>query len=89
MQVFAIYDAKVGAFGHPIFVRSEGEAVRSFTTVVRQPGSQIHEFPQDFALYALGSFDEKEGLFNCGQPRQVVSANVVLTTLNGGVVDAN
>lgn len=66
--IVSIYDQGVGAFGRPAFVRSKGEAVRSFTDEVQRTGSdqlgnQMAQHPQDFQLFYVGSFDDDKGKF--------------------------
>lgn len=68
LTVVSVYDVGVGAYGRPVFVRSKGEAVRSFMDELNKPHSeqmpnQMRAHPQDFQLYFLGEFDDETGRF--------------------------
>lgn len=68
MFVVAIYDVGVGAFNRPWFVRSQGEALRTFTDEVRRVGSDaqpspMNAHPEDYQLFYLGMFDDEHGKF--------------------------
>lgn len=76
MVVVSIYDQAVGAFGRPAFVRSEGEAVRSFTNEVNRAGEDnpMHGHPEHFALWFLGHYDDATGTFKCEALMELVKA---------------
>lgn len=79
MVIVSVYDVAVGAYGRPAFVRTEAEAVRSFSDEVNRPGegNAMHAHPEHFSLFALGFFDDQEGLFVPGDakvPRCLVTA---------------
>ena len=64
----AIYDLKVAAFSRPQFVRSQGEAMRSFQQEVNRAPSenmpnQLHTHAEDFQLFFMGEFDDNTGKF--------------------------
>lgn len=72
LRMYSVYDKAVGAFMTPIFFRSENEAVRALKVI----GSD-HSFrqsPGDYALYALGEFDDASGHF---APMRSVEGDVV------------
>lgn len=62
-QCFAVRDKAVGAFLGPFFVRSKGEAIRSFGDAVNDPKHQFARHLNDYALFQLGSFDDQSGMF--------------------------
>lgn len=71
MLAMSIRDAKTDQWSPPFFVRSRGEAMRSFMDEVNStdPGSLIAKHPDDFALFLVGEFDVFEGsLVNGQQP---------------------
>nr|QJB19060.1 MAG: nonstructural protein [Microvirus sp.] len=68
LQVYAVFDKAVGAFAQPIFVRSRGEALRSFMQAVSADGSQMGRFAADYELHQLAEYDDQTGEFkNIGQ----------------------
>ena len=72
--VCAVRDRAVDAFGRPIFVATNGAAIRSFSDEVNRSGadSPMHQHPEDYDLYQLGTFDDGSGKFEClEQPRML------------------
>lgn len=63
MKVFCIYDAKVGSYGKPFFLRSKGEAIRAFTEAAHDSKTQISAYPSDFTLFELGDYDDCKAHF--------------------------
>lgn len=73
---FSVYDKKVGAFMPPFFVRSRGEAIRSFGDACNGAQAPFGRHGEDFALFQLGHFDDATGLFTSAksEPTPIVSA---------------
>lgn len=74
LYCMSVFDKKVEAFLQPFFCRTIGEAVRSFTEAVNDPGKQFGRYAGDYSLYRLGEFDDNSGKFDSGEPVHVVSA---------------
>lgn len=63
VQVFSVYDKAVKLFMPPIYMRSEGEAVRALRVAMLGEHS-FAQSPDDYALFQLGEFDEATGAFS-------------------------
>lgn len=61
LKIVAVYDSKVEAYLTPVFVRSAGEAVRSFSDAVNNPETDFCKHPEDFSLFDLGDFYVTDG----------------------------
>lgn len=64
-HVFAILDSKSNVFGPPFCAKSNGDAIRSFDQLVNDMSnnrSLISQFPADFFLYRIGSYNLSKGL---------------------------
>jgi hypothetical protein len=61
MKIYTIHDAKAGYSMNPITFRSNGEALRSFEQVVKDPKSQFNATPSDFSLIEIATFDPDNG----------------------------
>lgn len=59
--VFAVYDSKLQAFMLPWIAQNEQMAKRNFATVANDPGTQLCEHAEDFALYQIGTFEDETG----------------------------
>lgn len=72
LQVLAVRDRALDAFGTPIFVPAISVAVRSFSDEVNRPDSALCAHPEDYDLFHLGSFEDSTGrLLSLELPRQV------------------
>lgn len=79
LGIFAAYDAAVRAYLQPFFVRSKGEAIRSFTDAVNDEKGMFNRHAGDFALFALGEFDDGDGsVSTLSVPQRIVTAEDVL-----------
>jgi len=65
LQIVAVLDRAVGAYGRPIFVRALGEALRSFEDEVNRKDSNnlLFSHPKDYAIFHLGCYHEDTGSF--------------------------
>lgn len=61
LQVISVFDDAAKAFLPPFFVRSKGEAIRSFCDAVLDEKHQFHRHREDYILYSLGEFDDRDG----------------------------
>ena len=60
---FAIHDNLAEVFLTPVIFRSEGEAKRWFKTVINDKNNDvIYNNPNDYELWCVGEWDEKEGI---------------------------
>lgn len=58
LKIFTVFDSKTGSYCSPFFLRSRGEAIRSFVDTAQGKDSLISSHPADFTLFELGDFDE-------------------------------
>lgn len=73
LYVYAVRDRATDQYGTPMFLISSGQAIRSFTDEINRQESTnaLYMHPDDFDLYALGSYDTHSGRFNTEAPEQV------------------
>lgn len=82
-ETFAILDTAIGAFNTPIFVRSRGEAIRSFQDAANDEKSNLFRHSRDYILYRLGTYDDSTGLFLVKEPERILSAaDALLKSVN-------
>lgn len=65
LQVFAVRDSATGSFGSPMFLVSDGHAMRVFGDEVNRVAddNMLARHPGDFELYKLTTFDTSSGRF--------------------------
>jgi hypothetical protein len=61
-NVCCIYDRVAQLYGIPNFVNTKGATIRAFADELNRPAenNQLHQHPDDFDLYYLGTFDDQE-----------------------------
>lgn len=75
MLIISIKDTAADAFGRPVYVATEGVAIRQFQDEVNRASedNQIYRHPDDFHLYALGHFDDVTGQFDLLEVPRVIA----------------
>lgn len=60
----AVRDRAMNAYMRPFFVPATGAAIRSFGDEINRAADDnpMHNHPDDYDLYELGTFDEETGL---------------------------
>lgn len=78
--VFSVRDNVAEAFLPPLFMRSKGEAIRSFADAANSGDHQFHKHAGDYVLYHLGTWDDGTATFEAEPfaPVKVVSGLDVL-----------
>lgn len=62
VKMFAVYDVKAEAYMAPFSHQTKGLAIRSFCAAASDSNSVISKYPEDFALFELGEFDDMTGV---------------------------
>lgn len=64
LKIVSVFDVAAQAFGRPVFVPSEGVAVRSFSDEVNREAvdNEMNKHPEDFILYYLGTWNDSDGV---------------------------
>lgn len=76
LKVYSIRDAKTEAYSNPFYAHNRQAAVRLFETACNDPAVEISKYPDDFALFEIGVFDDAAGLILSEiQPVRVIGAN--------------
>lgn len=65
--VFAIKDHKNQTFGNPFMMPTSVDAMRQFEIVASDSRSIIAQYPNDFDLFEVGSFDNESGRLYSGE----------------------
>lgn len=62
LKMYAVRDAKAETFNPPFYKHTHGEAERDFVTLVNDGKSTLNQYPDDFDLYYIGSYDTDKGI---------------------------
>jgi hypothetical protein len=72
--LYALRDSKVPVFGRPFPQRSKLEAIRSMRAVLSDKNTTEANHPEDFALFELGVYNERNGkIIPHPQPESVIT----------------
>lgn len=63
LRVYSVFDSKVGAYLPPIYFRSKGEAIRSFSSAVAKEDHEFCRYAEDYTLFELGEWDDSDAKF--------------------------
>ncbi|AXH74342.1 MAG: nonstructural protein [Microviridae sp.] len=74
LLVFAVFDKAVKAYTKPFYVRSRGEALRSFVDACNDEKMEFARHAGDYSLYYVGEFDDNAGTFSTIDPERVITA---------------
>lgn len=61
LQMYSIYDKKVGTYSTPVFAKNVVDIQRSLIQALKEKSSLLFQFPADYALYLVGTFDQDLG----------------------------
>ena len=61
-KICSVYDSKAEAWLPPMFFQAVGQAYRSFEDVVNAPEGEFVKHPEDYTLFLLGEWNEREGV---------------------------
>lgn len=60
-NLYSMKDTKMGKFSMPFVAPNDEIAKRTLASTIKQGGTTISEFPEDFQLFRLGNYDEDTG----------------------------
>lgn len=73
--MYSIRDQKAECFNTPFFKTTHGEAERDFRVAVNDENTSLNQFPDDFDLYFVGTYDTNTGrLTSLDTPQHVIKA---------------
>nr|QJB18987.1 MAG: nonstructural protein [Microvirus sp.] len=74
-KVYSIRDAKGEIFHTPFYSKTHGEAERNFNQLVNDNKSTVSQFPDDYDLYYLGTYNDQTGLVSSlDTPQHLIKA---------------
>lgn len=70
--VYSIFDKKAAIFSPPFYAPHNEIAMRNVAMAARNLDSQLGQYPSDFALYRLGTFDDSSAQMDTGRPEFII-----------------
>lgn len=80
MKIFTVHDKKANSYSTPMFQPTEIHAVRIFREEVNRAerGNMLNAYPEDFALYQIGEYDDESGTLSATSPGLVIEATACI-----------
>ncbi|WNK12970.1 MAG: nonstructural protein [Microvirus sp.] len=88
LKAYTILDTKTGIYNSPIFLHSDGAAVRMFLDVASSPGNDVSNHPGDYVLYSIGGYDTSTGMLHPGEFVNLGVAAALLGKISTPAVEA-
>jgi hypothetical protein len=60
-NIYAVYDSAVNAYMRPFTMQADGQALRGFTDEACNAESPVGQHPEDYSLFRIGEYDERNG----------------------------
>jgi hypothetical protein len=67
-KIYTVRDNKAESYLPPFYSQSKGTAIRSFSESCNDPNSMFCKYPDDFALFEIGTFDDSSCSFETHSP---------------------
>lgn len=80
-QMFAVHDRIVETFAPPFVAQTTAEAERMFVTAAADEKSQLHQHPNDFALYHIGTFNNATGMVEAIVPARYLRSAATIEAI--------
>lgn len=80
MNIYAIKDAKLGAYENLMTIKTDGVAIRLFGQEANNPQSTLNKHPADYDLYRIGRWDDRTGMLHPQEPELVIRAIQLIAT---------
>lgn len=74
LSLYSVRDSKADAFGVPFTAVNDQVATRMFEQLTNDEASTIYSYPEDYALYKIGSFNTQHGELEPENPIHLKSA---------------
>lgn len=62
-RVFSVYDSAARSYSQPFYAAGRSVAFRMFEKLVNDGQSTVSQWPKDFSLFELGSFNDETAVF--------------------------
>lgn len=74
--VMSVFDKKADAFIRPFLVPTVRVGARAFQSIILDSTSDLHQFPDDYNLMELGTFDDNSGVYeNLKHPKFIANGS--------------
>lgn len=80
--LYSIHDEVTEIFNLPFHSINEKTAIRSFQQACKDPNTGLHQSPQDYTLYYVGTYNDADGkTSNSDVPIRVITATQAINAI--------
>lgn len=82
LEVFTIYDSKVGAYDIPSFAINRHDLVRQVINMFKDPRQSNNKFllnAEDYQIFKIGSYDKATGCLTTCNPEHIANVHELKT----------
>jgi hypothetical protein len=78
LKLYAIQDSVSKTTNTPLHFQTDRDAIDGFRELVNDDKTVLNKHPDDFSLWMVGEYDEREMRFIGGDPSKIVNASDLL-----------
>jgi len=82
LLALSVYDSKTEEYTTPHYAKTNGEAIRSFEQVCKDPNTNLNKYPSDFSLELIGEFNTATSQFTSTPIKQLSHASEFIQNQN-------
>lgn len=83
MAVYSVYDKKAEMFFSPMTFHNDAHACREMRRVYGDPKSSLNQYPEDYDLFLVGSWDDGSAALEGLVPPRMVAKGTALVPDRG------
>ena len=69
-KMYSVFDHVAKTYNRPMFLSSNGVAIREFKDECNRPDSPINKHPEDYELFGIGEYDDETGAVVSTTPKR-------------------
>lgn len=77
-NVYTIKDAKSGTYSNPFISINDETAKRSFAQASADPNTTISQYPEDYALFKIATWDDEAGTYSISENAPEFISNAIV-----------
>lgn len=78
LKMYSIFDKKSEIHHPPAFCHNTGHALRHFMTVFNDGNNMLNNFPEDFQIIEIGTFDDATAKVTACEPCHIIANGIEL-----------
>lgn len=83
INIYSVRDSKAQAFHKPFLLQNDAVMKRAMKNLATDPESDLCKNSEDYDVYLIGEFDERDGTINAIVPEHVISLTMLKEADNG------